>query len=327
MTHTASPEQQQQHRQQQQQQQRQRSLEQQQQRNQQERNQQQQNQLQQNQRQQNQLQFNQQQQYHSIQMPALHDYSSTAPLLPSQGWNGLNLQMYQHDMYGNLQLHTPQALQSPSLSFSQYSDWDMENGSPSPALTGGFPDFYETQQNIPYRQSGLAHSMYTESTHYDRSQTSHYNPTAPHSPPKGSQLLRAERPTLGRSVTAPVPAMKRESPSEEENEDATSSNNQTSKARLRKPRMPHTAVERRYRENLNAHLDRLRQALPSLAARKRAGPGKESTAADSTRPSKTDILSTAVEYISVLESENAALKAELESLKVASGQGTSWYNG
>ncbi|KAL1306445.1 hypothetical protein AAFC00_005144 [Neodothiora populina] len=77
-----------------------------------------------------------------------------------------------------------------------------------------------------------------------------------------------------------------------------------SRGRPRK-RIPHTAVERRYRENLNAHLEKLRSAVPNLTAAQRR---KATDGADPMKPSKCEVLIGAVEYIKRLEDENERLK-------------------
>ena len=79
-----------------------------------------------------------------------------------------------------------------------------------------------------------------------------------------------------------------------------------SRGRPRK-RIPHTAVERRYRENLNSHLERLRGAVPNLTAAQRR---KSTDGSDPMKPSKCEILMGAFEYIKRLEAENDSLKRE-----------------
>lgn len=84
----------------------------------------------------------------------------------------------------------------------------------------------------------------------------------------------------------------------------SSSTKQGSRARTRK-RIPHTAVERRYRENLNAHLEKLRTAVPNLQAAQRR---RSSDHADPLKASKCEVLMGAVVYIKNLEDENERLK-------------------
>lgn len=80
-------------------------------------------------------------------------------------------------------------------------------------------------------------------------------------------------------------------------------------------RLPHTAVERRYRENLNMHLDKLRLAVPSLsAAGKKRGDGEDAII-DVQKPSKCEILIGAVDYIKQIEGENDRLRQEVRWLR------------
>ena len=73
-------------------------------------------------------------------------------------------------------------------------------------------------------------------------------------------------------------------------------------------RIPHTAVERRYRENLNSQLERLRHAVPHVQAAQRR---RASDINDPMKPSKCEVLVGALEYIKKLESENKELKQRL----------------
>lgn len=76
-------------------------------------------------------------------------------------------------------------------------------------------------------------------------------------------------------------------------------------------RLPHTAVERKYREGLNAALERLRQAVPTLPQRRqRDGIGTP-------RPSKSMIIAGAVKYIERLESEKTLALTQNQTLKRA----------
>ncbi|CAD0112554.1 unnamed protein product [Aureobasidium uvarum] len=73
-------------------------------------------------------------------------------------------------------------------------------------------------------------------------------------------------------------------------------------------RIPHTAVERRYRENLNTHLENLRHAMPFLQAAQRR---RASDVNDPMKPSKCEILIGGLAYIKRLESEVKELKERL----------------
>ncbi|KAF2460768.1 hypothetical protein BDY21DRAFT_131462 [Lineolata rhizophorae] len=72
-------------------------------------------------------------------------------------------------------------------------------------------------------------------------------------------------------------------------------------------RVPHTQVERKYRENLNAELERLRGAIPMLPCLETGGP--------SSRPSKATVLAAAIQYIGTMEARRDQMLAELERLR------------
>jgi hypothetical protein len=77
--------------------------------------------------------------------------------------------------------------------------------------------------------------------------------------------------------------------------------------------MPHTEVERKYREKLNMELERLRRAVPILP---------QSDAADAAKPSKSMVLAVAIDYIKELERQRDAAVEEVERLggKVRAGK-------
>jgi hypothetical protein len=121
----------------------------------------------------------------------------------------------------------------------------------------------------------------------------------------------------------------------------------TSRKRKRKrKRLPHTAVERRYRVNLNAHLEILRNKIPSLAAcDPLVGQSAHDVIASSSyinsdangvagqhrltetyrrtvagaqmgaKPSKCEILKGAIQHIAAVEQENRFLRAQFQELK------------
>jgi len=74
-------------------------------------------------------------------------------------------------------------------------------------------------------------------------------------------------------------------------------------------RVPHNQVERKYRQMLNAEMERLRNNVPTLPQHdgaSLAGPPK---------PSKATVLAAAVDYIKRLEAETERLTEENEGLK------------
>lgn len=79
-------------------------------------------------------------------------------------------------------------------------------------------------------------------------------------------------------------------------------------------RQPHTAVERKYREGLNAEMERLRQSVPTLPKWNPAsmdGPPK---------PTKATVIASAIEYIRDMESECGRLRGENERLRMGESQ-------
>jgi len=82
------------------------------------------------------------------------------------------------------------------------------------------------------------------------------------------------------------------------------------KSRVSK-RQPHNEVERKYREGLNAELERLRMAIPTLPqwdSQSLNGPPK---------PSKATVLASAIDYIHKMELERDRLQRENEVLRAS----------
>ncbi|KAF7185363.1 putative transcription factor sre2 [Pseudocercospora fuligena] len=75
-------------------------------------------------------------------------------------------------------------------------------------------------------------------------------------------------------------------------------------------RIPHTIIERRYRDNLNTQIETLRLSLPSLKNAYVCSPDVEDSALPPRLPSKAMIIATAATYIKELEAErNEAIEA------------------
>nr|POE53463.1 hypothetical protein CFP56_28685 [Quercus suber] len=147
-----------------------------------------------------------------------------------------------------------------------------------------------------------------------------------HTPAPQSNI--EQRPILSRSITAPEQRqyhsltadhnLAPRSGSEEGDNDSIPQEEIKMRGRKRQ-RIPHTAVERRYRENLNAHLDDLRLLIPTFN-RRPAGQTKPGEHGDNgIKPSKCEVLKGAMEYIMMLEKENALLKDEVKTCKKKSG--------
>jgi hypothetical protein len=241
------------------------------------------------------------------QMSGMHDYN-----------------IYEQGVHGYVQPHyTQPQLVSPNLAYTS----EMETiGTPS---TSGFDDtrsFSQPQSSLlrpPHHSiSGGAHSPHS----------SHAS-ACPREPPIPSPHLSAPRPNyLMRSSTAPdaveiqssrssinAPALKPNSDDDDEYVPNEPSNNRGRK----RQRIPHTAVERRYRENLNAHLDKLRQTVPALA--RRGVDGAKVEGGQGVKPSKCEILNGAIEHIGALNKEVGELKAENAALRARVEQMQQWY--
>ncbi|KAI7351705.1 hypothetical protein KC354_g12331 [Hortaea werneckii] len=151
------------------------------------------------------------------------------------------------------------------------------------------------------------------------------------------QAEQKQRPNISRSVTAPeprqrrltastseAPVLKRNGTSDDGDEEYMPAGEEPKNRGRKRQRIPHTAVERRYRENLNAHLDKLRQTVPSLATRN--GKGCEGMQ-EGVKPSKCEILNGAIEHICALDKENQALRNELKLLMARLEDTDRWYRG
>lgn len=79
-------------------------------------------------------------------------------------------------------------------------------------------------------------------------------------------------------------------------------------------RIPHNKVERKYRQTLNAAMERLRAHVPTL-------PQHDSSFTAPPKPSKAIVLAAAVDYIGQLEAENKRLAEENINIKRRIGDG------
>tara|TARA_R110002003_G_scaffold9_16_gene513 strand:- start:17818 stop:18729 length:912 start_codon:yes stop_codon:yes gene_type:complete len=86
-------------------------------------------------------------------------------------------------------------------------------------------------------------------------------------------------------------------------------------------RLPHNQVERKYREGLNAELERLRKAVPTLPQSEDGG------GMGQPKPSKAMVLSGAIDYIKRIEKERDALLDEVDRLKQLRRQSIGWTGG
>jgi hypothetical protein len=142
--------------------------------------------------------------------------------------------------------------------------------------------------------------------------TAAYHNTCPSQPKRFSSF--SQSPTLSRptSCSNPLSARPQSQPKQSYDlvshmdEVSASASTAASPARGRpRGRVPHTAVEQRYRANLIDNFTRLRNAVPEIATAQPARSGQPP------RPSKAEVLAAAVEYIRQLEEENDMLKESM----------------
>ncbi|KAI5364963.1 Putative myc-type, basic helix-loop-helix (bHLH) domain-containing protein [Septoria linicola] len=80
-------------------------------------------------------------------------------------------------------------------------------------------------------------------------------------------------------------------------------------------RIPHTIIERRYRDNLNTQIETLRLSLPSLKNAYVCSPDVEDSALPPRLPSKAMIIATAATYIKELEAERDQAMDNVQNLQ------------
>jgi hypothetical protein len=84
--------------------------------------------------------------------------------------------------------------------------------------------------------------------------------------------------------------------------------------RTPRKRVPHNLVERKYRNTLNAEMERLRSAIPHMA-RISSGGDTEASGGGGVKLSKANVLASAVEYIQSMEAECDRLKRRNNELQ------------
>ncbi|KAF2624198.1 hypothetical protein BU25DRAFT_163155 [Macroventuria anomochaeta] len=143
------------------------------------------------------------------------------------------------------------------------------------------------------------------------------------SPSLSPRNLKRESPSSPDSTsedpTPKRPQRKRGRPRLDRTKTISSTSSPSSKSQ-KTGRLPHNQVERKYREGLNAELERLRRAVPTLPQSDEAG------AMGQAKPSKAMVLASAIEYIRRIEAERDALKLENERLRQAAASGQTIRN-
>lgn len=274
---------------------------------------------------------------HQMSLPVNHWQEN--PGLMDGSVHDADLRMFQHEAgeYEEASFTDSNPLLSPHLNYVPEASWGSDMEMATPPAAGLANDVLNGYHNL--RHTSTINQHLNLNPRHDRvistaqSPRSSYSGMSPHGdyvkPREPVAVAKEERPLLTRSITAPAvvdqrprrsvhaassPPVKR-SASDDEDDEYVPSEDTKPRGRKRQ-RIPHTAVERRYRENLNAHLDKLRQTVPSLASKRSAGPSKSGRCMEEgTKPSKCEILNGAIEHIGALGKENSALKTECKALK------------
>ncbi|KAK3112656.1 hypothetical protein LTR53_010853 [Teratosphaeriaceae sp. CCFEE 6253] len=269
-----------------------------------------------------------------------HQAFSHMPALASQwpdghasrmgGMQDVDLSIFQHDAH-RYQDPYSNAAHLVSTSFAYYGEVNLPSDveMPTPSTATFPPDATESyfpQGSTAYLRPPTGNDSGSVSTQSPLSAQSDISPRQ-HAGYADHLIHTTHRPALSRSVTAPdpldPPVLKRTGTSEDDDEEYIPAAGSKGRGRKRQ-RIPHTAVERRYRENLNAHLDRLRQSVPAFATR---APGSKTggTCTDGNKPSKCEILNGAIGHICALDKENQMLRDEVRMLKLRIDDVERWH--
>ncbi|KAK3700656.1 hypothetical protein LTR37_015845 [Vermiconidia calcicola] len=260
------------------------------------------------------------------------EYFDGPPMLTAQwpqpsgsqisGMLPLDPRVFEYDAqgYGNLYGANQHLLQSPSIGYAA-SDMDTA-GTPSSVGYAGAGDSFTralapTSHHLPLPEhlrhgSGSAHSP-----------RSSHSGVSPRDAPLPSPQLELLDPRPSFAPEQRTTSGKHKGNSDEDDDDYMPSEVPRQRGRKRQ-RIPHTAVERRYRENLNAHLEKLRHTVPSFAVKNGPG-GKVGEASQTAKLSKCEILNGAIEYISAQNKQVERLKNENQALRARLDQMQNWY--
>ncbi|KAK3215123.1 hypothetical protein GRF29_19g2328583 [Pseudopithomyces chartarum] len=162
--------------------------------------------------------------------------------------------------------------------------------------------------------SPLSHHSRTPSPYGHLSQDAPFMTSPPLSPRPEFKRELTDSSTKLQSCTSSPPKRKRGRPRLDR---STASHSSTSSVlSQRTQRLPHNQVERKYREGLNASLERLRQTVPALCQDDDLG-----SLLANPRPSKAMILEGAIDYIKAIEKDRDMYREENERLRRSVGGG------
>jgi len=274
------------------------------------------------------------QQYYQ-QMPMLTSQWGDGQASQMGGMHDVDLRIFQHETnhYTGTYGSGHDQIISPGVSYygegNGASDVDMATPS-----TAGFPvevteGYHVSRPSDSYLRPPTIQGQGSASTQSPKSAQGDISPRSRRRC-AGEEADARQRPGMLRSATAPEPrlppALKRMGTSEEDGDDDYVPTEDVKGRGRKRQRIPHTAVERRYRENLNAHLDKLRQTVPTLAARTPGAKGGEATH-EGVKPSKCEILNGAIEHIGALDKENQTLRNEVKMLRSRIEEMDRWHRG
>jgi len=149
-------------------------------------------------------------------------------------------------------------------------------------------------------------------------------PTNPAEHEEAAEAVEEDEPEAAMAVEAepespaPAPKRKRGRPRLSRPSGSSSSSTATATATKSSSRIPHTEVERKYRNALNAEMERLRANIPTLPQPQPQRDGADAASpltANAPKPSKAVVLAAAVDYIKQLEAETEKLAGENAELK------------
>jgi len=264
-------------------------------------------------------------------MPFTTQQWSPSNAAPMGGMHDTDLRMFQSQEYEEV-VGAPSTMLPPQLQYTSDADWASDYDSRSPTIGNMAMSNTELYSTVPsnYMLHNLRvpvpRSSGAVSAH---SPTSSYGSTSPQQ--VFSRPQESLRPGIGRSHTAPAnqlrlseliptsaPTSEKQTASEEDDDELTAEGDSKSKVRKRQ-RIPHTAVERRYREALNAGIKSLQAAV--VASKQTTG--SPAPLADD-KPSKSSILHGAIEQIQTLSSDNVSLRNEVRALQAQLAEISQW---
>lgn len=215
----------------------------------------------------------------------------------------------------NIDLDAASAFRSPADAIASYPSHPSEAASHRQPITQDYRSSGSAQQQAPSRSPN---EQPGEPMHLDHTYRPPMAPRSATAPVKGSR----------KSTMRPTGVGSDDSDEDLVPDDFQETKSSSTRGARKRQRIPHTAVERRYRENLNAHLERLRQTVPTLASRQTQGTSStgQPTIIESAKPSKCEILNGAIEHIGTLNRENQTLISENKELRTRVEDLNRWYS-